>query len=66
MTYTTIAKREDLSKLLLSDDMTGSFFKVTISPISEAEIDEIEFKSLKGIAGEPLDIDEVKKERLGL
>ena len=66
MTYTTIAKREDLSKLLLSDDMTGSFFKVTISPISESEIDEIEFKSLKGIAGEPLDIDEVKKERLGL
>ncbi|MBR0467195.1 MAG: hypothetical protein IJJ40_06900 [Clostridia bacterium] len=66
MTYTTIVKREDLSKLLLSDDMAGSIFKVTISPITEDEIDEIEFKSLKGIAGEPLDIDEVRKERLGL
>lgn len=28
--------------------------------------DEMEFKSLKGICGEPLDIDEIRKERLGL
>ena len=40
-------------------------FKVTISPVSEDEADELEFKSLKGIAGCPLDLDEVRKERLG-
>ena len=49
-----------------TDNLTGTVFKVTITPISEEEADEIEFKSLKGIAGRPLDADEVRKERLGL
>ena len=33
---------------------------------SELEADENEFKSLKGIAGKWLDIDEIRKERLKL
>ena len=34
--------------------------------LSEEEADEIKFKSLKGIAGRPLNADEVRRERLGL
>ena len=66
MTYTTTAKKEQLKGILDTDSLTDSNFKVIISPISEAEADEIEFKSLKGIAGRPLDVDEIRKERLGL
>ncbi len=66
MTYTTTAKKELLKGILDTDILTDSNFKVIISPISEAEADEIEFKSLKGIAGRPLDVDEIRKERLGL
>ena len=49
-----------------TDSLTGTVYKVTITPVSEEEADEIEFKTLKGIAGRPLDLDEVRKERLGL
>lgn len=66
MTYTTTAKKEQLKGIFDTDSLTDSNFKVIISPISEAEADEIEFKSLKGIAGRPLDVDEIRKERLGL
>lgn len=66
MTYTTTAKKEDLKGLFNMDDLTDARFKITISPVSEDEADEIEFKSLKGIAGEYLDIDEIRKERLKL
>ena len=54
------------SHIFDTDSLTGTAFKVTITPISEEEADEIRFKSLKGIAGRPLDADEVRKERLGL
>ena len=50
--------------LFNTDSLTGTSFKLTITPISEEEADEIEFQSLKGIAGKPLDLDEVRKERL--
>jgi len=66
MTYTTTVKKEQLKGIFDTDSLTDSNFKVIISPISEAEADEIEFKSLKGIAGRPLDVDEIRKERLGL
>ena len=66
MTYTATVKKEQLKGIIDTDNLTGSNFKVTISPITEAEADEIEFKSLKGIAGRPLDVDEIRKERLGL
>ena len=66
MTYTATVKKEQLKGIIDTDSLTDSNFKVTISPITEAEADEIEFKSLKGIAGRPLDVDEIRKERLGL
>lgn len=66
MTNTVVVKKEKLNGIFDIDNLTGTDFKVTISPISKEDADEIEFKSLKGIAGVPLDIDEVRKERLGL
>lgn len=66
MTYTATVKKEQLKGIIDTDSLTDSNFKVTISPITEAEADEIEFRSLKGIAGRPLDVDEIRKERLGL
>ena len=37
-----------------------------LTKATNAETDEIEFKSLKGIAGRWLDIDEIRRERLKL
>ncbi|MBQ2619613.1 MAG: hypothetical protein IJG08_09070 [Oscillospiraceae bacterium] len=64
MTQTTAMWKEQLKGLFNTDSLTGTSFKLTITPISEEEADEIEFQSLKGIAGKPLDLDEVRKERL--
>lgn len=66
MTYTTTVKKDQLKGIIDTENLTDNVFKVTISPITQAEADEIEFKSLKGIAGRPLDKDEIRKERLGL
>ena len=66
MTNTAAVSKDKLKGIFDTDSLTGTSFKVTITPISEEEADEIEFKSMKGIAGRPLDSDEVKKERLGL
>ena len=66
MINTAAAKKEQLKGIFNTDDLAGDFFKVTITPISEEEADNIEFKSLKGIAGRPLDLDEIRKERLKL
>ena len=63
---TAAAKKEQLKGIFDTADLAGDFFKVTITPISEEEADNIEFKSLKGIAGRPLDLDEIRKERLKL
>ena len=65
MTKTVAVKKDKLKGIFDTASMKGTAFKVTITPISE-EADEIEFKSLKGIAGRPLDADEVRRERLGL
>ena len=66
MTRTATVSRERLSGIFDTDHLTAPFFKVTITPVSEEEADELEFKSLKGIAGVPLDVDSVRKERLHL
>ena len=66
MTNTAAVSKDKLKGIFDTDNLAGTIFKVTITPISEEEADEIEFKTLKGIAGRPLDADEVRKERLGL
>ena len=66
MTSTATVSKDKLKGIFDLDNLTGTTFKVTISPITESEADEIEFKSLKGIAGRPLDADEIRKERLKL
>ena len=66
MTQTTAVKRDKLRGIFDIDNLAGAVFKVTLSPVSEAEADEIEFKSLKGIAGKHLDVDSVRRERLRL
>ena len=66
MTKTVAVSKDKLKGIFDTDSLKGTTFKVTITPISEEEADEIRFKSLKGIAGRPLDADEVRKERLGL
>ena len=66
MTKTTAVSKDKLKGLFDIDKLTGTNFKVTITPVSEDEADEIAFRSLKGIAERPLDVDEIRKERLGL
>ena len=66
MTYTATAKKDSLKGIFDTSCLSDSNYKITITPISEDEADEIEFKSLKGIAGKPLDIDEIRRERLKL
>ena len=66
MTNTTAVNKDKLRGIFDTDSLQGSNFKVTITPISEEEADEIVFKSLKGIAGRHLDLDEIRKERLGV
>lgn len=66
MTNTAVVSKDKLKGIFDTDNLAGTTFKVTITPISEEEADEIEFKTLKGIAGRPLDADEVRRERLGL
>lgn len=66
VTNTTAVSKDKLKGLFDVDNLAGTAFKVTITPITEEEAKDIEFKSLKGIAGRPLDLDEVRKERLGL
>ncbi len=66
MTNTTAVSKDKLKGIFDIDNLADTTFKVTITPISRAEADEIEFKSLKSIAGKWLDVDTVRKERLGL
>lgn len=66
MTNVAAVSKDKLRGIFDTDKLSGTTFKVTITPISEDEADEIEFKTLKGIAGRPLDADEVRRERLGL
>ena len=66
MTNTATVSKDKLKGIFDIDSLEGTTFKVTIAPISEEEASEIEFKSLKGIAGRPLDLDQIRKERLKL
>lgn len=66
MTYTAMASKEQLEGIIDTDLLTDTLFMITITPISETDPDEMEFKSLKGIAGKWLDLDEVRNERLHL
>ena len=64
MIYTTTANRDDLQKLNIPSTMTGSLFRVTITPIEDEEPSIVSFRNLKGIAGRELTLDDVKRERL--
>ena len=66
MTSTTSASKNELKGLLDVNLLEDKIYKVTITPVTEAEADEIEFRSLKGIAGKELNLDDVRKERLGV
>ena len=66
MTNTAAVSKDKLNGIFDTDRLPDTTFKVTITPIMEDEAKDIEFKSLKGIAGRWLDLDEVRKERLGL
>ena len=50
MTNIAAVNKDKLKGIFDTDSLTGTAFKVTITPISEEEADEIRFKSLKGIA----------------
>ena len=66
MTYTAAVRKDQLKGIFDTDRLPDTFFKVSITPITEDEAEDISFKSLKGIAGKWLDLDEARKERLGL
>ena len=66
MTSTATASREQLKGIFDIDRLKGSTFKITVTPISEAEAEDMDFRSLKGIAGKPIDRDEIRRERLKL
>lgn len=66
MTYTTYANKEDLKGIFDVDKLSETEFKITITPISDDEKEDLEFKSLKGICREELSLDSIRKERLGL
>ena len=63
---TAIVSREQLKGIFDTDMLNAPEYKITITPVTEAEAQDIEFKSLKGIAGRALTLDEVRKERLKL
>ena len=66
MANTSAVSKDKLRSIFDTDSLPDTSFKVKITPITEDEAKDIEFKSLKGIAGKWLDLDEVRKERLGL
>lgn len=66
MTYTTVASRDDLNGLFIPESLDGQEFMITLTTLSDEERETAEFKSLKGIAGKRLDLDDIRKERLGI
>ena len=64
--YTVLVTRDNLNNIRIPENLTGNRFVVTFTPVTDEQADELEFKSLKGIAGRELSIDEVRMERLGL
>ena len=63
MTNTAVITKDKLKGIFDTDSLIGTVFKVTVTPITVDEAKDIEFKSLKGIAGKKLDLDEIRKER---
>ena len=66
LTNVAVVNKEKLKGIFDIEDLPGTAFKITIAPVSDEEAADIEFKSLKGIAGKPLDIEEIRTERLKL
>lgn len=66
MKASVVVDRDKLKGIVDNEHLESTSFKVTITSLTDEEADEIEFKSLKGIAGKPLDLDEVRKERLNI
>ncbi len=66
MIYTAAEKKKKLRGMYDTGSSHDSNLNISIIPVSDEEADEIEFKSLKGIAGRSLDLDEIRKERLGI
>ena len=65
-TYTAVVKRDKLNNIPIPETLQGNSFIVTFTAISEEEARKLEFKSLKGIAGRELNLDDVRRERLGV
>lgn len=61
--YTTIATRNMLKQLDIPDSLEGQRFRVSITPINE-EDEKTAFRNLKGILGKPVNLDEIREERL--
>ena len=51
MTNTVAVRKDKLKGIFDTDNLTGTAFKVTITPITEEEAEEINFKSLNNSAG---------------
>lgn len=64
--YTAVVTRDSLNNIRIPETLAGNRFVVTFTPVTDEQADELEFKSLKGIAGRELSLDEVRMERLGL
>ena len=64
MTFTTMVTREDLRGIHLPSEMSGKIFYITITPASDVEEKRDAFQRLKGIIRQPIDLNEVRKERL--
>lgn len=55
-----------MEKRSRKDKVSGVIEGMELMPKTEAEIEELEFRSLKGIAGRPLNLDDIRSERLDL
>ncbi len=64
MTFSTIADRSALAAINLPDDIIGTTFRVTITPMSEIEERRLAFKRLKGVLGPVRNYDKIREERL--
>ena len=65
-TYTAIVKRDNLNNIRIPETVQGNSFIVTFTPVTDEDLQKLEFKSLKGIAGCELTLDDVRRERLGI
>lgn len=64
MTYSTIADRSALAAIHLPDDLIGTTFRVTITPVSDIEERRRAFERLKGVLGSVDNADHYREERI--